>query len=209
MFAATGNDVPHSVDTWAVRARSGRGRRRRRARRAHHVSCPRRPCTVPKRGVCGTRPCILPRSPSPARDLALLSCPAACAFEPATNAGSPRVGAIHSPGDRGPPARNTTTRTVRSGFPRLAEGRRVAYKNIVAIPVILVILNVMGSVKPFLHFVISPELLKRVDDFRFRCRFESRAATIKWLLAWALDQGPVPPLQKFGGHPELSDREGD
>jgi metal-responsive CopG/Arc/MetJ family transcriptional regulator len=38
--------------------------------------------------------------------------------------------------------------------------------------------------------VMEKELLKRIDDFRFKNRFQSRAATIKWLLAWALDQKP-------------------
>jgi len=51
----------------------------------------------------------------------------------------------------------------------------------------------MGSEKPFLHFVLEPELLKRVDDFRFKNRFDSRAATIKWLLTYALDQKPAVP----------------
>jgi hypothetical protein len=46
--------------------------------------------------------------------------------------------------------------------------------------------------KTFLHFLIDPELLKRVDDFRFKNRFDSRAAAIKWLLEWALDQKPKP-----------------
>jgi hypothetical protein len=50
----------------------------------------------------------------------------------------------------------------------------------------------MPSEKPFLHFVIEPELLKRIDDFRFKQRFETRAAAIKWLLTWALDQKAKP-----------------
>jgi hypothetical protein len=49
------------------------------------------------------------------------------------------------------------------------------------------------SEKPLLNFLIEPELLKRVDDFRFKNRFESRAAAIKWLLAWGLDQKPAVP----------------
>jgi hypothetical protein len=48
----------------------------------------------------------------------------------------------------------------------------------------------MPSDKPLLNFVIDPELLKRLDDFRFKNRFESRAAAIKWLLDWALNQKP-------------------
>jgi hypothetical protein len=33
---------------------------------------------------------------------------------------------------------------------------------------------------------------RRADDFRFKHRFESRAAAIKWLLPWVLDQKPKP-----------------
>lgn len=40
----------------------------------------------------------------------------------------------------------------------------------------------MPSDKPFLSFVVEPDLLKRLDDFRFANRFESRAQAIKWLL---------------------------
>jgi hypothetical protein len=49
----------------------------------------------------------------------------------------------------------------------------------------------MGSEKPFLHFIVDSALLKRIDEFRFKNRFESRAAAIKWLLAWALDRKPA------------------
>lgn len=54
----------------------------------------------------------------------------------------------------------------------------------------------MSSEKPFLSFLVEPELLKRLDDFRFKHRFKTRAAAIKWLLDWALKQKPVPPEQK-------------
>ena len=47
----------------------------------------------------------------------------------------------------------------------------------------------MGD-KPLLNFLIEPELLERVDDFRFKNRFQTRAAAIKWLLDWALKQKP-------------------
>jgi hypothetical protein len=49
----------------------------------------------------------------------------------------------------------------------------------------------MSSDKPFLSFVVEPDLLKRLDDFRFKHRFQTRAAAIKWLLTWALDQKPT------------------
>lgn len=45
----------------------------------------------------------------------------------------------------------------------------------------------MASEKHLVNFVIDPELLKQIDDFRFRYRFVSRAAAIKYLLKWALD----------------------
>jgi hypothetical protein len=50
-----------------------------------------------------------------------------------------------------------------------------------------------ASEKPYLNFIIEPDLLKRLDDFRFKNRFASRAAAIKWLLAWALDQKAAVP----------------
>jgi hypothetical protein len=50
----------------------------------------------------------------------------------------------------------------------------------------------MAMEKQFLHFVIEAALLKRLDDFRFKHRFASRAAAIKWLLDWALSQKPAP-----------------
>jgi len=52
----------------------------------------------------------------------------------------------------------------------------------------------LSTEKPVLNFVVEPDLLKRLDDFRFRNRFPSRAAAIKWLLAWALVQ--KPPVEK-------------
>jgi hypothetical protein len=56
--------------------------------------------------------------------------------------------------------------------------------------------NMPSSDKPYLNFVIEPRLLNRVDDFRYKHRFPTRAAAIKWLLAWALDQKPVPKVEK-------------
>ena len=53
----------------------------------------------------------------------------------------------------------------------------------------------MSKQTQFLHFVIDPELLKRIDDFRFENRFPTRSAAVKWLLAWALEQKPEPPEQ--------------
>lgn len=51
------------------------------------------------------------------------------------------------------------------------------------------------SKKPFLAFVIEPELLDRLDEFQHERRFPTRAAAIKWLLAWAMDQNPDTPTK--------------
>jgi len=55
--------------------------------------------------------------------------------------------------------------------------------------VILVV--AMASEKPLLNFVIEPDLLKKIDDFRYKQRFPTRAAAIKWLLEYALNQKPA------------------
>ena len=49
------------------------------------------------------------------------------------------------------------------------------------------------SDKPFLSFVAPPELLERIDDYRFAHRFQTRAAAIKFLLEHSLKQNPAPP----------------
>lgn len=48
----------------------------------------------------------------------------------------------------------------------------------------------MPSNKPLINFVIEDTLLKSIDEFRFKNRFNSRAAAIKWLLEYALKQNP-------------------
>ena len=40
------------------------------------------------------------------------------------------------------------------------------------------------------NVLMEPAMIERLDDFRFDRRFTSRAAAIKWLLTWALDQQP-------------------
>ncbi len=48
------------------------------------------------------------------------------------------------------------------------------------------------TTKPMLLFSIDPELLEQVDAFRYQHRFPARSQAIKYLLAWALKQKPVP-----------------
>jgi hypothetical protein len=50
----------------------------------------------------------------------------------------------------------------------------------------------MAAQKSLLNFIVDASLLKRIEDFRFRHRFQTRAAAIKWLLDWALKQKPSP-----------------
>lgn len=48
----------------------------------------------------------------------------------------------------------------------------------------------MASTKPFLSFVVEPNLLKRLDEYRFRNQFASRAAAIIFLIEYALSKNP-------------------
>ena len=54
----------------------------------------------------------------------------------------------------------------------------------------------MTTEKPILNFTIEVALLKQLDDFRFKHRFASRAAAVKWLLAYAIKQNPNPGERK-------------
>ena len=51
----------------------------------------------------------------------------------------------------------------------------------------------MAEEKQPVHMLFEKDLLSRIDDFRFKQRFESRTDAIKWLLTWALDQKPPAP----------------
>ena len=46
--------------------------------------------------------------------------------------------------------------------------------------------------KPLINVLMEPDLLARIDDFRFTHRFKSRAAAMKYLLDWAILQRPSP-----------------
>src|SRR5437016_11212464 len=51
-------------------------------------------------------------------------------------------------------------------------------------------MQTMPRTGPILNFVVDDELIRRLDDFRYTRRFPSRAAAVKALLRWALDQQP-------------------
>ncbi len=40
-----------------------------------------------------------------------------------------------------------------------------------------------------INSVMSEDLIKRVDDFRFGNRFNSRAEAMRFLMEWSLDKG--------------------
>lgn len=42
------------------------------------------------------------------------------------------------------------------------------------------------------HLRLEEAMLDRLDDLRFKYRFESRSEVIRWLLEWALSQNPKP-----------------
>jgi len=44
--------------------------------------------------------------------------------------------------------------------------------------------------KKLTHLLLEHVLLEKIDDFRFKNRFESRTAAIRWLLDWAVSQKP-------------------
>ena len=44
------------------------------------------------------------------------------------------------------------------------------------------------------NFTLEPELNERLDAFWHRWRFKNKAAAMKWLLNWALDQKPNPTV---------------
>jgi metal-responsive CopG/Arc/MetJ family transcriptional regulator len=46
--------------------------------------------------------------------------------------------------------------------------------------------------KQMIHMRMDQSILKRLDDFRFKHRFQSRSDAARWLLNWALDQKPKP-----------------
>lgn len=49
----------------------------------------------------------------------------------------------------------------------------------------------MNQEKTLINFIIDDPLLKRIEDFRFKNRFATRAAAIKWLLDYSLKQKPT------------------
>jgi hypothetical protein len=46
--------------------------------------------------------------------------------------------------------------------------------------------------KRMVHMRLEAALLRQLDDFRFKHRFESRSQTARWLLEWALSKKPSP-----------------
>jgi len=49
-----------------------------------------------------------------------------------------------------------------------------------------------------MHIRMDQPLLKRLDDFRFKHRFESRSEAARWLMKLALDQKPTLKREERG-----------
>lgn len=47
--------------------------------------------------------------------------------------------------------------------------------------------------KQYVNVLFERDLLKRIDDFRFKNRLASRTEAIRWLLRWAIEQKPAVP----------------
>jgi metal-responsive CopG/Arc/MetJ family transcriptional regulator len=50
-----------------------------------------------------------------------------------------------------------------------------------------------------IHMRLDRDLLKRIDDYRFKYRFESRSDAFRWLMQAALDHKLSPQGRKRGG----------
>lgn len=53
-------------------------------------------------------------------------------------------------------------------------------------------LHGVPSKKPFVHVILEPELIERIEDFRYGMRIPTRNAAIRWLITAGLDQNPLP-----------------
>lgn len=42
------------------------------------------------------------------------------------------------------------------------------------------------------HLRLEPELIERLDEYRWDARFEDRTKLVRYLLNWALDNHPKP-----------------
>lgn len=45
----------------------------------------------------------------------------------------------------------------------------------------------MNKETQMIHMIIPKDLLKRIDDYRFENRYESRAEAMRFLMEWALN----------------------
>jgi hypothetical protein len=51
------------------------------------------------------------------------------------------------------------------------------------------------TTNPIVNFVVSPELLRRIDTYHHKHHFPTRAAAIKFLIGYALRQNPKPTAE--------------
>lgn len=58
----------------------------------------------------------------------------------------------------------------------------------------------MATNKKKLIYYIDKGLLQAIDTYRFKHCFPNRAATVIWLITYALNQNPTPPPQRNNNH---------
>ncbi len=54
----------------------------------------------------------------------------------------------------------------------------------------------MSYAEKMLHILLPVEMIKKLDNFRFDQRFESRAAAVRYLLDYALEQNPQREIKE-------------
>ena len=57
----------------------------------------------------------------------------------------------------------------------------------------------MAGDRKQIHVLLDDILLRRLDDFRFAHRFQSRTDAIRWLLEWSLGRDPQPRKPRDDG----------
>ena len=50
--------------------------------------------------------------------------------------------------------------------------------------------------KQYVNVLFEEQMLKKIDEFRWKHRLASRTETIRWLIGFALKQNPKPPAEE-------------
>jgi metal-responsive CopG/Arc/MetJ family transcriptional regulator len=50
--------------------------------------------------------------------------------------------------------------------------------------------------KQYVNVLFEEQMLKKIDEFRWKHRISSRTEAIRWLIGFALEQEPKPPVDE-------------